>query len=176
MCDDIAWKHSDYIFQLHMKALDAIERGDLVDTFALKSQTFDNPAEVPDGDIWEAGHISINAFAIFGNDMLDCKVDKDEEGYLSLWRPKELNRPNARAGDSVLVHFAYHTQTDFMDKTGVLNDYVKLAPPLGFRTVRLSPPKQPRAVPGPATRSMFRPRYRRLTRTIQSPRGAGVRA
>jgi hypothetical protein len=179
MCDDVAWKHSDYIFQLHMKALKAIEEGNLVDTFALNTQTFDDPATVPEGDIWEAGHISINAFAIFGKDMLECKVAKDEEGYLSLWRPKELNRPNARAGEAVLIHFAYHTQTDFMDKTGVLNDYVKLAPPLGFRTVRLSPPLTPRGPTQPTQAQRARFQVRRPIgnfRRIGSPRGNPVRA
>ena len=140
MCNDVAWKHTDYVFSLHQKALAAIDNGTLIKEFTLPSQQFTD---------WEAGHISINSFAIFGKDMLACNVAVDEEGYLSLWRPKELNRQNARAGDAIVIHFAYHTQTEFMDKSGMLNDYVKLAPPLGFRTSRL-PPEPATASPAPA--------------------------
>jgi hypothetical protein len=137
MCDEVAWKHPDYIHYLHMKALDAIEKGTLSETFQLKTEQYTDPT-------YEAGHISINSFAIFGDDMAACTVARDEEGYLSMWRPMELGRQNARCGDAMLIHFAYHTQTDFMDKTGVLNDYAKLAPPLGFRTQQLPPPHQER--------------------------------
>lgn len=177
MCDEVAWKHSDYIAQLHMKALNAIEAGNLVDTFRLKSEQYSDPE-------WEAGHISINSFAIFGDDMAACDVHRDEEGYLSQWRPKALGRQNARCGDAMLIHFAYHTQTEFMDMTGMLNDYVKIAPPLGFRTIRLSPPLTPRTETQRQDnlKSMLRPGIVRRPqigiprRIIQSPRGAGVKA
>ena len=131
MCDPIAWREGAYVFNLHQKALNALEHGTLVEEFTLPSETFTD---------WEAGHISINCFVTFGKDLLACNVPKDEEGYLSLWRPKELNRQNARAGDAMVIHFAYHTQTEFMDKSGMLGDYWKFAPPtVPFRTIRLSP-------------------------------------
>lgn len=139
MCDITAWKSSAYVFQLHQKALAALESGSL-DEFTLKTQTYDDPAEVPDGDIWEAGHISINSFMCFGTDLAACAVPPDEEGYLSLWRPKDLDRPNARVGDAFVIHFAYHTQTAFMDKSGMILDYAKFAPELGYRTKREPPP------------------------------------
>jgi hypothetical protein len=178
MCDEIAWKHPDYIFQLHMKALEAIENDNLVDTFRLNSEQYTDPE-------YEAGHISINSFAIFGDDMAKCNVAADEEGYLSQWRPREFRRQNARCGDAMLIHFAYHTQTEYMDKTGVLNDYAKLAPPLGFRTVRLSPPKGPRvegtrqdnlrSMLGPGQRNRIGQMRRPMQRPIiRSPRGPGV--
>jgi hypothetical protein len=131
MCDEMAWKHSEFVFNLHQKALASIEAGTLVADFTLPSEQFTD---------WEAGHISINCFAIFGKDMLECRVAKDEEGYLSLWRPQELRRQNARAGDSLVIHFAYHTQTEFMDKSGMITDYAQLVKPLPFRTARLAPP------------------------------------
>jgi hypothetical protein len=173
MCDEVAWKHPDYIYQLHMKALEAIENDNLVETFRLKSEQYNDPT-------WESGRISINSFAIFGNDMAACNVAPDEESYLAVWRPKELGRQNARCGDAMLIHFAYHTQTDFMDKTGVLNDYVRLAPPLGFRTVRLSPPKSPRveAQRNDNFRSLFANRPPRIGQLRGRPvrPGGGVRA
>lgn len=136
MCDVVAWKHQDYIYFLHMKILDAIERGTLIEDFALPSEVYSDPT-------YEDGHISINVFAMWGTDLVACDVAPDEESYLSVWRPKELGKQNARAGDSMFVHFAYHTQTAYMDSTGMLGDYTKLAPPLGFRTKREAPPKAP---------------------------------
>ena len=182
MCDEVAWKHSDYVYQLHMKALAAIEAGNLTDAFRLKSEQYNDPT-------WESGRISINSFAIFGDDLAKCTVAPDEESYLAQWRPRELGRQNARCGDAMLIHFAYHTQTDFMDKTGVLNDYVRLAPPLGFRTIRLSPSKVARGAADPKAdnlQSILRPGQRPAPRLgsfraqrpmIRSPRGLpGVRA
>lgn len=130
MYDKVAWRNLRYINMLHRKALTAIDCGTLVETFRLRDEQFTD---------WEAGHISINAFAIHARDMHACRVEHDEEGYLSLFRPRALGRQNARCGDAVLIHFAYHTQTAYMDKTGMLNDYVRLAPPLGFRTTTLTP-------------------------------------
>ena len=57
------------------------------------------------------------------------------EGYLALTRPQELNRQNARVGNTAVVHFAYHGQMEIMDKSGLLAEYAKYAPPLGFETV-----------------------------------------
>ena len=146
MCDVIAWKSPHYVFNLHQKALSALERGSLAE-FTLPSETFTD---------WEAGHISINSFMIFGHDMLACNVHRDEEGYLSLWQPKALNRQNARAGDAFVIHFAYHTQTEFMDKSGMLGDYWKFVPPtVPVRTIRLAPslvtapPARPAPPPNP---------------------------
>lgn len=170
MCDDVAWKSPEYIHFLHQKALAALEKpGRDLSEFTLKSQVYTD-------DTWEDGHISINSFAIFGKDMLDCVVHKDEESYLSVWRPKELNRQNARCGDAFVIHFAYHTQTDFMDKSGMLNDYVKLAPPLGFRTHKESPPKFERGVapPGGPLRRINVMRGHPIQRIGVRPRGVGA--
>lgn len=145
MCDHVAHRWSHYVHNLHLKALSAIEKGTLVQEFTLPSEQFSDKSF--GGDPWKAGNISINSFAIMGKDMLECTVHPDEEGYLSLWRPKELERPNARCGNACLIHFAYHTQTQFMDSTGMLNDYLKIAPPLGIRTVRLTPDKPKPAEP-----------------------------
>ena len=80
------------------------------------------------GDKWAAGNISINCFAAFGSDLFGAPVPRDEEGHFSLFQPKALNRPNARVGDAMVIHFAYHTQTRFMDSTGILAEYAKLDP------------------------------------------------
>jgi hypothetical protein len=130
LCAPTAWRDSRFVFRLHQKALASIENGTLVADFTLPSGQFPN---------YELGNISINSFAIFGRDMHACNVAADEETYLSMRRPQEMGRPNARCGDAMVVHFAYHTQTEFMDKSGMLLDYANLVAPLPFRTVRVPP-------------------------------------
>jgi hypothetical protein len=129
MTDIVAHRNSDFVFNLHQKTLTAIEGGTLVEEFALPSENFTD---------WERGHISINCFAIFGRD-LPLTVPGDEEGYLSLHRPQELNRPNARCGDAVVAHYAFHRQALYMDLTGLLGDYARIAPPMPFRLVPVAP-------------------------------------
>lgn len=135
LCAPTAWRDSRFVFNLHLKALAAIENNRLVEEFKLPSYQF------PD---YELGNISINSFAIFGKDMHACDVAADEETYLSKRRPQELGRTNARCGDAMVIHFAYHTQTEFMDKSGMLLDYANLVEPLPFRTLR-----EPPALPPP---------------------------
>lgn len=134
LCAPTAWRDPRFVFNLHMKALAAIENNSLVEEFKLPSYQF------PD---YETGNISINSFAMFGRDMHESVVAPDEETYLSKRRPQELGRPNARCGDAMVIHFAYHTQTEFMDKTGLLLDYANLVEPLPFRTLRRLPDLPP---------------------------------
>lgn len=130
LCAPTAWREPRFVFNLHQKALAAIEGGTLAEEFTLPSEQFPN---------FELGNISINSFAMFGKDMHECNVAADEETYLSIRRPSELARPNARCGNAFVIHFAYHTQTEFMDKSGMLLDYANFVEPLPFRTVRVSP-------------------------------------
>jgi hypothetical protein len=107
--------------ELHQKALAAIEGGTLALSSRCRASQFPN---------YELGNISINSFAMFGKDMHECNVAADEETYLSMRRPQAW-APNARCGDAIVIHFAYHTQTEFMDKSGML---------LGLREPRRAAP------------------------------------
>lgn len=140
LCAPTAWRDSTFVFNLHQKALAAIEADQLVAEFALPSEQFHD---------YDLGNISINSFAIFGNDMHECIVAADEEGYLSKARPQALGRKNARCGDAIVIHFAYHTQTEFMDKSGMLLDYAQHVIPLPFRTSRIAPVAAPPPAPDP---------------------------
>ncbi len=131
LCAPTAWISPSFVSNLHQKALLAIETGHLVEEFALPNENFE--------DI-ESGNISINSFAMFGKDMIEMSVPGDEEGYISKFRPTALGRLNARCGDAIVIHFSYHTQTAFMDGTGMLGDYARLAPDVLLpRTTRLPP-------------------------------------
>lgn len=141
LCAPTAWINPIFVLNLHQKALAAIDGGTLLAEFTLPSEEFTD---------WETGNISINSFAIFGKDLVECSLTSgDEEGYLSKHRPQAVGRYNARCGDAIVIHFAYHTQTAFMDQSGVLTDYARLVEPLPFRTYRLPPipiPPDPEAL------------------------------
>jgi hypothetical protein len=126
-----------FVFNLHEKALTAIEGGTLLEEFTLPSEQFTD---------WDSGNISVNCFAMLGEDMAACTVNSDEEGYLSRSRPQALRRYNARCGNAIVIHFAYNPQTVFMDKSGMLTDYARLVEPLPFRTQRLPPSASPAVV------------------------------
>jgi hypothetical protein len=132
LCAPTAWVSPTFVSHLHQKALAAIESGTLASEFTLPSEEFE--------DI-ETGNISINCFAMFGKDMIEMSVPGDEEGYISKFRPTALGRMNARCGDAIVIHFSYHTQTAFMDGTGMLGDYLQIAMKLAPlpRTTRLAP-------------------------------------
>lgn len=128
-----AWRDAKFAAQLHRMALPYAVRGRLSEAFSLPDRVLSNRAlpDAPDRQYAE-GHVSVNCFAISGEDMVACKVPPDEEGYLSDFRPKELDRHNVICGSASVIHFAYHPQTTEMEKTGLLAEYVALAESLGL--------------------------------------------
>lgn len=127
-----AWRSATFAEQLHRLALPWITEGRLSEVFRLRDRVLLNHAEpgVPDQQ-YAQGHVSINCFVMDGKDMALCRVPPDEEGYLSDFRPKMLNRCNHVCGNAAVVHFAYHPQTTEMEATGLLQEYARLAAKLG---------------------------------------------
>jgi hypothetical protein len=118
-----AWRSAAFDAKLQRKALDAIYAGNFRASFTM-------PDRVTTGRSSEGtanNHISVNSFAIDGRDMDACDVTWDEEGYLSDTRPAQLRRFNGVKGDAVVVHFAYHPQTAEMERTGMLEEYNRIA-------------------------------------------------
>lgn len=74
----------------------------------------------------EYERISINAICFFGKDFASEPVADDEELFLSVDRPRAIQRPNVVCGKAVCVHFAFHTQRAHLDATGILDEYKKL--------------------------------------------------
>lgn len=131
---NIGCHDEQFSYGLHMMALDSVEAGKVVEDFSLPSREFTN---------YDDGRISVNCFAIMGKDLKATRVHPDEESYFSWWRPEDLGRFNARCGDAIVVHFSFGGQNvcgrpnmndGFMSQTGLLTDWGRLAPPLGFRT------------------------------------------
>jgi hypothetical protein len=120
-----AWRDPYFAASIHRRALTVINSGapDELDRFSL-------PEHVTTGrssDGVPNNRISVNCFAIDGRDMAACNVPWDEEGYLSHHRPDQLRRFNGIAPGAVVCHFAYHPQTVEMEKTGMLEEYARVA-------------------------------------------------
>jgi hypothetical protein len=77
-----------------------------VDDFVLPDRVFD-----------QYERVSINCICWMGSDFqaFGGIVDKDEELWLSVVKPKELERPNALCGNALVAHFAFYTQRHYLE-------------------------------------------------------------
>lgn len=74
--------------------------------------------------------ISINSFAFFGKDFskFNGAVGEDEERWLTMIKPKEDQKTNCIFGESLIVHFAFHTQRKYLENnTNLLARYKSLS-------------------------------------------------
>jgi hypothetical protein len=69
--------------------------------------------------------VSINCISWRGEEfkLFDGNVGRDEEAWLSVEKPKEIQRPNCIFGEFVCVHYAFHTQRERIDSTDILSQY-----------------------------------------------------
>jgi len=74
----------------------------------------------------EYERISINSLCWFGRDLLGVTVDWNEEIAISSDIPRQLNRPNIIYGDVLIVHYAFHTQREYLESTDILESYKKI--------------------------------------------------
>jgi len=124
--DPIAWRSGDWAARVHDVALPAAREQSL-HRLALSSRTFGTRHGIGALDPAHGeGRISVNAFAIWGRDMVQCQVTPDEEGYLADKRPRQLERGNAVAFGSAVVHFSYHCQPG-LEERGYLDRYRELS-------------------------------------------------
>jgi hypothetical protein len=74
---------------------------------------------------------SINCISWFGEDFAQfkrCEPSADDEQWLAVDKPKEVGRVNSICGTSLMVHFAYYTQRDYLEReTDFLAKYRRLA-------------------------------------------------
>ena len=85
---------------------------------------------LPDWDLYFYERHSINCISWLGSDAARWAgvMDRDEEQWLSVARPKADKRPNNIIGRCVFVHYAFHTQRERVDaEPAVLAGYRRLA-------------------------------------------------
>lgn len=67
--------------------------------------------------------VSINCVSWLGKDFENVFVVDDEEQQVSVDIPNRLGRKNCIFGEYVVVHFAFFTQREHLDKTDILEQY-----------------------------------------------------
>ncbi len=113
--DWTAWWNPRFAEQIHRAFLRSVAQGEIVNWhFGPKLLAF----------TW----FSINCMTWFGKDFLpfNGEVSGNEEEFLTILKPSELNRVNCIYGDTVAAHFAFYTQRDYLDSTDLLDSYASL--------------------------------------------------
>jgi hypothetical protein len=83
---------------------------------------------IPDTSFTNFYRVSINCISWYGELIGKIlPIHGDEEQFLSVTLPKQLQIPNALFGEAICAHFAFVTQREFLDKTNVLNEYKLIA-------------------------------------------------
>jgi hypothetical protein len=73
--------------------------------------------------------VSINCISWLGSTFktFEGKVGWDEEQWLSVDHPKNINNPNVCCGEAVCSHFSFFTQRDYLDRTNILELYKSIS-------------------------------------------------
>lgn len=110
--DEVGWKSGEFSEKLHRYFLDQ-KNGDLKSIY------------MPEYVATDFTRISINCIAWLGSQFkkFEGRVGEDEEQWLSVDKPKELNMTNCVYGNFACVHYAFYTQRELLDKTDVLKKY-----------------------------------------------------
>jgi hypothetical protein len=116
MCP-VGWKSPEYAKDLHTAFLRSVESGD-VDAWHF--------------DRWELyahERVSINAIAWLGGEFeaFGGEVGDDEEQWLASDKPRELGKASCVYGGALCAHFAFCTQRDLLDTSGLLQRYAAAA-------------------------------------------------
>lgn len=112
--DSLAWQDPKFAYQLHLWFLDFIENNAYSDLL-----TSDHYVAL--------NRFSINAISWKGLDFktFDGVVLGDDEEYLSVIKPAELNRYNKILGNLLVAHYGFFTQRAYLDSTDLLDRYEK---------------------------------------------------
>lgn len=109
MCDN-GWKNPFVAESLHR---DVLQKG-------LRAYCVDQNWEIPDFT-----RVSINCISWLGSTFktFNGNVGDDEEQWLSVTKPKEINKMNCIFGNFACVHYAFFTQRSHLDTTDILEKY-----------------------------------------------------
>lgn len=111
--DDVGWKDAEFAERKHLNFLSKL-RNNQLDLFKFNEWV-----------LWYFDYISINCISWLGKEFkkFNGAVGKDEEKWLSIEKPKELNKPNCIYGQSLCCHYAFWPQRNYLDGTNVLHHY-----------------------------------------------------
>jgi hypothetical protein len=99
---ELAWKDPTFAEHVHKTFQDKVNRNAIFEYQPPTNFEFKKYKE-----------FSISCFAFFGREAME--PDRDEEMWISSWRPQQLQRSNMVCANAIVVHFAYHTQRPYLD-------------------------------------------------------------
>ena len=108
--DNLGWKNGYFAYRIH--------------DYFLNNINDVNKFKYPDFHLYDFIRVSINCFTWFGSEMALINGDVgDDEDFLSYTRPKETGRYNIISGSSIVSHFSFNTQRDYLERTDILDRY-----------------------------------------------------
>lgn len=114
--DSLGWRDEKYAEYIHKTFITKLNE-DKIDDF-----------KINDWILFDFERVSINVISWRGDEFnkFDGIVGGDEEQWLSVDKPREINKYNKIIGDSIFVHYAFFTQRDHLDTTPILQEYKKI--------------------------------------------------
>lgn len=114
--DPVGWADSQFAENIHNHLLNMIESDDVEKLFFHTSIML------------SVGHqFSVSSFAQFSEEYKDGVVG-EEEAWHTIKRPFELGRPNVIVPNSLISHFSfYHQRNYLLNETNILSRYKELA-------------------------------------------------
>lgn len=117
--DDCGWKCPHFAVELHRQVLDVLKKTKSLDTF-----------HMPPWLLHFKERVSINCISWLGKEFRNtCGgiIGNDEEDELSCVIPKTKEKKNAIFGNFCVVHYAFYTQREVVDRTNYLQEYKECA-------------------------------------------------
>jgi hypothetical protein len=115
--DPVGWADPYFAENIHNHLLNCIESGYVNNLFLHTSVML------------SAGHqFSVSCFAQFSEEYADGGVAGEEEAWHTIKKPFELSRPNVIVPNSLISHFSfYHQRNYLLNETDILDRYRKLS-------------------------------------------------
>jgi hypothetical protein len=112
--DNLTWRDPKFAYNLHLWFLNHLEKNTYE---SLKTQDY----------LIALNRFSINSISWFGSDFnkFNGSIKGDEEEYLTVIKPAELQKSNKIIGSLIVAHYSFFTQREYLDKTDLLNRYEK---------------------------------------------------
>lgn len=103
---------------VHRSFLDSLQKGEA------------DKWHLPNMKLWHYERILIGVMGWRGADMgrFNGVVPVQDETFLSMDKPRELQMPNVIFGNAIFCHYASGPQRVYLDKTDILSQYAKYAP------------------------------------------------
>jgi hypothetical protein len=113
--DDVGWKDPLYAETVHRAFLQDLKDGNI----SKWHKSFGS------WTCFDYERVSINCIAWLGKTFKEFEGDVgvDEEAWLSVDKPKMMNKPNVILGDAIVAHFSFFTQRSHLDNTDILQKY-----------------------------------------------------